>query len=140
MAVITLFAENEGQRRVLEYLRENASDALAEKINTGKKTMQGCWTYITSMARNKSQGNVAVIEDQEVFGWAVHFFEEDSIPESGHIENARKTVTKEVHKEYLKKLEAQHEEMLKKEVKVVKKPEKSNDITGQISLFDLMEG
>jgi len=81
MGKINLTAENEGQKRVLEYLEQNASEALAEKINNGTKTMAGCWSYIRGEARKKAVNNCAVIEDAEVYGWAVHYFEEDDIPE-----------------------------------------------------------
>lgn len=81
MGKINLTAESEGERRVLEYLEQNASDALTEKINNGTKTMAGCWEYIRTQARKKAVKNCAVIEDAEVYGWAVHYFEEDDIQE-----------------------------------------------------------
>lgn len=81
MGKLNLTADTDGQKRVLDYLEQNASDALTEKINTGTKTMSGCWSYIREEARKKAKDNCAMIEDSEVYGWAVHFFEEDGIPE-----------------------------------------------------------
>ena len=82
MARLNLKADNKNQEIVLAYLEENASEPLAEKINTGAKTLAGCWDFIRKEARKKAMNNVAVIEDVEVFGWAVHYFEEDEIKEN----------------------------------------------------------
>lgn len=91
MGRLNLTAETEAQKNVLAYLEENASEALTEKINNGtttpagvvvRKTMAGCWNYIRDEARKKARNQVAVIEDAEVYGWAVHYFEEDDIKET----------------------------------------------------------
>ena len=78
MARLKLKAEGRNQELVLAYLEENASKDLVEKINEGNRTMADCWGYITGRARNKAKGNSVAIEDAEVYGWAVHFFEEKS--------------------------------------------------------------
>ena len=92
MARLNLKADNKNQEIVLAYLEENASEPLAEKINTGAKTLAGCWDFIRKEARKKAMNNVAVIEDVEVFGWAVHYFEEDDIKEG---KTSRNTQTPE---------------------------------------------
>lgn len=81
MKQLNLEAKNPSQELVKNYLEQNVSDLLAEKINSGKKTLQGCWNYIVSEAKKKAVSGCACIEDREVFGWAVHYFEEDSIAE-----------------------------------------------------------
>ena len=89
---INLQAKDESQKRILEYLENNASDILANKINNGvqvekdgkqllsKKDLDSFFIYATNeakkMAENKSY---ACIEDKTVYGWAIHYFEEDSI-------------------------------------------------------------
>ena len=78
MARIRLKADGRNQELVLAYLEENASEDLVEKINEGNRTMADCWSYITGRARNKAKGNSVAIEDAEVYGWAVHFFEENN--------------------------------------------------------------
>ena len=78
MARLKLKAEGRSQELVLAYLEENASEDLAQKINEGNRTMADCWGYITGRARNKAKGNSVAIEDAEVYGWAVHFFEESN--------------------------------------------------------------
>lgn len=83
---ITIKANEKGtfarfEKIILDYLEANASDALVEKINGGKKTLAGAWAFITREARKKALGGCACIEDAEVFGWAVHYFEEDELKE-----------------------------------------------------------
>lgn len=76
---ITIKATTKNEELILNYLNNNASDMLKEKINTGKKTLQQCWKYITNEAKKLAINGCACIEDKTVFGWAIHFFEEDSI-------------------------------------------------------------
>lgn len=81
------------------------------------KSLKGCWDYIVSEARKKQQGGCVCLSDDEVYGMAVHYFDEDDIKYD------KKAVTK------LKS--ASTSKPVKKE-KTKKKSEKSND---QLSLF-----
>ena len=122
-----LKAENNAQKIVLDYLEANVSEVLAEKIKTGDKTLGQCWTYIVKQAQKQKQGNCAAIPDMEVFGWAIHFFEEDSIQE----EETKKPIAKvEVKKEEPKKAAEQKKE----------KTTKEELLPGQMTIFDLMGG
>ncbi len=81
------------QEIIKEYLEENASEALADKINNGvkiqkdnktltkKKTLDTFLQYACEEARKlASKGtNATCIEDKTVFAWAIHYFEEDTI-------------------------------------------------------------
>ena len=82
MADLRLTASGRNQELVLAYLQENASDVLAEKINNGTKTMAGCWAFITQEARKMATNNCAAVDDATVYGWAIHYFEEDDIEEA----------------------------------------------------------
>ena len=121
-----LKAENNAQEVVLKYLEANVSEVLAEKIQSGNKTLGQCWTYIVKQAQKQKQGNCACIPDMEVFGWAVHFFEEDEITEEESAKPIAKAEVKEVKKveKPVKKKEAPKEELL----------------PGQMTIFDLMGG
>ena len=124
------------QELVKAYLEENASATLAEKINNGtpfekdgktfinKKTLDGFMKYASDEARKlASKGaNSACVEDKVVYGWAVHYFEEDSI--EGTLFNADSTEYKPAPKSAPAKV---------KKVKP-KKPEER-----QPTLFDFME-
>ena len=51
-------------------------EVLAGKYEKSGKDIQGCCRYIKSQARKKAEGGCAVIENAEVFGWAIHYFDE----------------------------------------------------------------
>lgn len=90
---LNLQATTKEEERILAYLQENASETLAGKINNGvfiekdgkkllnKKTLSGFLSYASNEARNQAEkgAKCAMVEDNVVFGWAVHYFEEDSI-------------------------------------------------------------
>lgn len=76
MARVNLTASDKNQQLLLDYLEQNASDELAGKINGGKRTLSDCWGFIRNKAKRQASGGCAVISDEEVFGWAVHYFEE----------------------------------------------------------------
>lgn len=90
---LDLEAKTKEQELVKAYLEENASEVLAEKINSGvciekdgktlinKKTLDGFMKYASSEARKLASNgaNSACVEDKVVCGWAVHYFEEDTI-------------------------------------------------------------
>lgn len=88
---IKLEAKNGNEGIILSYLKEFASPALVERINNGNKTLAQCWKYITAEAKKKAKNGCACIEDCTVYGWAIHFFEEDDvnieeIPNEPHVE------------------------------------------------------
>ena len=90
---LNLKANTPSEQKILEYLQNNASETLAEKINNGtpfekdgkplinKKTLAGFMKYACEEARKtaESGSSSACIEDSVVYGWAVHYFEEESI-------------------------------------------------------------
>lgn len=77
MNTLTLKAENANEEKVLAYLTANASDTLAAKINAGTKTLSAALTYCNGLARKEAVKGVACIDDAVVFGWCIHFFEEE---------------------------------------------------------------
>ena len=90
---LNLTANTTAEEKILQYLKENASETLAEKINNGtpfekdgeplinKKTLACFMKYACKEARKtvESGSSSACIEDSVVYGWAVHYFEEESI-------------------------------------------------------------
>ena len=90
---LNLTANTPAEEKILQYLKENASETLANKINNGtpfekdgnpllnKKTLSGFMKYACEEARKtvESGSSSACIEDPVVYGWAVHYFEEESI-------------------------------------------------------------
>jgi len=90
---LNLTAQNKQEELVLKYLRDNASDVLVNKINNGtpfekdgknltnKKTLSGFMKYACNEAKSLAEKGAtsACIDSDTVFGWAIHFFEEDNI-------------------------------------------------------------
>lgn len=81
-SMITLKASNTTEQRILDYLNQNASDALTEKINSGTKTLAGAMKYAKKEAQKLGAADGCVcVDDETVFGWIVHFFEEEDVEE-----------------------------------------------------------
>lgn len=90
---LNLQATTKEEQKVKAYLEANASEVLAEKINGGvriqkdgkmlinKKTLAGFMRYACDEAKKQAEkgASSACIDDDTVYGWAVHYFEEDSI-------------------------------------------------------------
>ncbi len=136
MIELNLTATDSGQAKVLAYLQENASETLADKINNGtpfekdgkplinKKSLAGFMKYACDEARKLAEkgANFACIDDVTVYGWAIHYFEEDSI------EGTLYTIDGEEYKPAPKKVATT------KPVTVKSQPPKPQNL--QFSIFD----
>lgn len=146
---LKLRATTPEQERVKEYLEQNVSDVLAEKINNGvriekdgktlinKKDLDGFMKYAYEEARKMAKGaNCACISSDTVFGWVVHYFEEDSI--EGTLYNEDGTVYSKPAPAPKPKKESEPSAP-KKEIPKDEKPKKDKKALSdnQISLFDL---
>ena len=133
---LNLEAKTKEQELVKAYLEENASEVLAEKINSGvrikkdgktlinKKTLDGFMKYASDEARKlASKGaNSACVEDKVVYGWAVHYFEEDAIEGTLYNEDG-----------------SEYKPAPKVTDKPVVKPVQQKKNSAQISMFDFEE-
>lgn len=137
MIALNLETKTREQELIKTYLEENASEILAEKINNGtpiekdgkmltnRKTLDGFMTFAAEEARKRAVKGArsACVEDATVYGWAIHYFEEDSI--EGTLYNADGTEYKPPKPKY--------------EPKGVSKPaEPTTPQPRQQTLFDLM--
>ena len=140
MIKLNLTANNEAEKRIKEYLENNVSETLADKINNGvtitkdnkelinKKDLSGFMNYANEEARKLAEkgARYACVEDATVFGWAIHYFEEDSI--NGKLFNQDGSEYKAPAPKITKK------ETPKPQVKVVEKEENK-----QATLFDFFD-
>ena len=90
---LNLEAKTKEQQLIKAYLEKNASEMLADKINNGvhiqkdgkmllnKKTLDGFLKFACDEAKKQAEkgASCACIDDDVVYGWAVHYFEEDSV-------------------------------------------------------------
>ncbi len=132
---LNLTAQNKQEELVLKYLQDNASETLADKINNGtpfekdghsltnKKTLAGFMRFACDEARKLAEkgANSTFIDDQTVYGWAIHFFEEDSI------EGTLYTLDGAEYKPTVKRVESNA-------VKAKPEPKKQENV--QFSFFD----
>ena len=93
MPQLNLTVATKEEQKVKAYLEANASEVLAEKISSGvrvqkdgktllsKKTLAGFMKFACDEAKKQAGKGAqsACIDDPIVYGWAVHYFEEDSI-------------------------------------------------------------
>lgn len=93
MPKLNLTASTKEEQKVKAYLEANASEVLAEKINGGvriqkdgktlinRKTLAGFLKFACDEAKKQAEkgASSACIDDDTVYGWSVHYFEEDSI-------------------------------------------------------------
>lgn len=132
---LNLTAQNKQEELILNYLQNNASETLADKINNGtsfekdgkpllnKKTLAGFMKYACDEARKLAEkgANSACIDDATVYGWAIHYFEEESI------EGTLYTIDGAEYKPTVKRVESNA-------VKAKPKPKKQENV--QFSFFD----
>lgn len=132
---LNLTAQNKQEELVLKYLQDNASETLAGKINNGtpfekdghsltnKKTLAGFMKFACDEARKHAEkgANSACIDDATVYGWAIHYFEEESI------EGTLYTIDGAEYKPAVKRVESNA-------VKAKPEPKKQENV--QFSFFD----
>ena len=134
MSRTKLMSENltNEERIIAEYIEENASDVLVDKINSGNKGISDCWSYIYKQAENEAKGSKAIcLSDNVVFGLAIHYFEEDSI-KAGDVPKIK--VKAPEPKKNVKAAAPKKEEPKKVENK------KIDEIPGQMTILDFMGG
>ena len=137
--MIILETKTKEQELLKVYLEANASETLIDKINNGvkivkdgktlinKKTLETFMSYATEEARKQAEqgAKCAMVEDNVVFGWLIHYFQEDEIIGTLYNEDGTE------YKATVKKPES------KSTVKIENKP-KSN-VGEVISMFEGMD-
>ena len=116
-----------------------------------KVTLDAIYTFIRDQARKKQINRCAMVSSEEVFGWAIHFIQDGSIP--NELQNATEVTLTEEKKA---SLTAQAEEEFKQQElarlakekadaeakekerrrKVLEKEKKEREESGQMTLFD----
>ena len=116
---------NSFQDTIKAYLDKRAQEDSLFAVTYAKenKNIKDCYSYITDRAKKMQSGGCAVISHEEVFGWAVHYYDEDDIK----VEKSSNTRS-EV------KTSATKTEVKKEDSKAKIKPKKKEDV-GQYSLF-----
>lgn len=118
---------------IKEYIETacKSDEVLAGKYEKSGKDITGCCKYIKSEAKKKAKNGCAVIADAEVFGWAIHYFDEGMTAPKDEV--ACKVETTADPNVVRAKVE-----IPKPQPKPVIKPKKATD-EGLMSLFSLDE-
>lgn len=123
-------SNNPSIKKIGEYLAERAKTdpSVAKNLEKEQKTLNKCYAYIKNEARKQAVSGCACIDDETVYGWAVHYYDEDDI-------DVKCDDKKVEDKPAVHKLSVQKEEEPKHIVRSNKKVKKQDIVEGQISLF-----
>lgn len=116
---------NNFNETIKAYLDQRAQEDELFAVSYAKesKNIKDCCSYITSQAKKQASNGCAAISDDVVFGWAVHYYDEDNIKVE-KTSNMRVSVNNSAPKKEVKK----------ETPKAKLKPNKKEDV-GQLSLF-----
>lgn len=60
-----------------------------ERYEDKSKSMDDCLKYITQEAKKQAVGNCAVVSDEDVLHWAVHYYQEKDVKPKGTAEQVK---------------------------------------------------
>lgn len=143
---------------VITYLMRRCEEdqGLAEDVMQEEKTWSRCFNYIVEQARKQSNGRSTAVEDRVVYEWAEDYYHKYEKPETAKKEKSKKPApTKKTETPTKKVAETKKDiQETKDDSKVSEKPVKkdaaskqrktektsikSSELSGQMSLFDLL--
>ena len=120
-------------KSIFNFLQEKAITDLifADKLNNSKQTAKDLKTYIESEARKSAKNGCAMIADEVVYGWAIHFIDENIKGNENATTKKFNSSIKRTAKESIKRLDNKQED---KPRRIKGRNDKS--VEGQVSLFD----
>lgn len=111
--------------KIIEYLCKRSD--MDDKYLTEEKSIKQMLNFIKTEAKKKAENNIAIIEDNDVYSWAIHYWDETN--EALGIKNEENETVQESSKE--------EREEYTKELKKVDTKRKNWVPEGQLSLFEL---
>lgn len=146
---------------VIAYLLKRCEEdqGLAEDVMQEGKTWNKCFSYIVEQARKQSNGRSAAVEDQVVYEWAEDYYHKYEKPEPVKKEKGKKPVitkkpvtptktTEKITDNEKKSQETKDKPQISekpakkdaasKQRKTEKTSTKNSELSGQMSLFDLL--
>ena len=141
---------NPFEQALKTYLDQRAQDdpLFAQSYAKPKKSIQECARYCMQEARKLVKDNVAVVDNATVYGWAVHYYNEDNIKVTGNysqvhaeVSHTAKVELTEQEKAEAKKIameRAIEEQRKQLHTKNKKAAQNKENEPIQTSLFDLL--
>ena len=143
---------------VIAYLLKRCEEdqGLAEDVMQEGKTWNKCFNYIVEQARKQSNGRSTAVEDRVVYEWAEDYYHKYEKPETAKKEKGKKPATTKKTEAPTKKVTETKKDVQKtkddskvsekpvkkdaasKQRKTEKTSTKSSELSGQMSLFDLL--
>ena len=143
---------------IIAYLLKRCEEdqGLAEDVMQEGKTWNKCFNYIVEQARKQSNGRSTAVEDQVVYEWAEDYYHKYEKPETAKKEKDKKPATTKKTEAPAKKVTETKKDVQKtkddskvsekpvkkdaasKQRKAEKTSTKSSELSGQMSLFDLL--
>lgn len=68
--------EDKALLKIINYLISR--DDMDDKYLNEEKSLKQMIEYIKNRAQEKAHNGMAIIEDEEVYGWAIHYFDESN--------------------------------------------------------------
>lgn len=130
--------ENEYIAVIGKYLKDRAltDPSVEEDLKKESKSLKRCFQFIIDEARKVQKNNCAMIKDDVVFEWAVHYYDEDDLSIDNAVKHEKES-KKEDKKEPKKKLSEKAEKKVIEETTTKQKEIKKNKTVAedQLSLF-----
>ena len=143
---------------IIAYLLKRCEEdqGLAEDVMQEGKTWNKCFNYIVEQARKQSNGRNTAVEDRVVYEWAEDYYHKYEKPETTKKEKDKKPATTKKTEAPAKKVTETKKDVQKtkddskvsekpvkkdaasKQRKAEKTSTKSSELSGQMSLFDLL--
>ena len=98
--------------------------AFAERYKDEKKSLDKCCKYIMAKAKKQAKNGCAAIEDEVVYGWAAHYYQEEDIEVEENVK--AKVVAPKEEKPKVKDI---------KPIKALVKDKKNKDKCVELDLF-----
>ncbi|MDD6467142.1 MAG: Cas9 inhibitor AcrIIA9 family protein [Erysipelotrichaceae bacterium] len=124
-------------KKVCDYLLSR--EDIKQNLDKKNKSINGMWSYIKQEARKAAKNGCACIDDDEVYNWAVHYFDEDDLKADKDIPLKNVTTTNDNNekKQVVPKAEEDNVQQEVPKEKKSKKRKKSSSVSDeQLSLFD----
>ncbi len=116
--------------KVIEYLVSR--EDMNEKYLNEEKSLKQMVEYIKSEAKKQAVNGMAMIEDEEVYGWAIHYFDETN--EKLGLKVETKNIVKPLEKSIKEAEEMEKGEVSKEEI-TLRIARDKNVPEGQLTLF-----
>lgn len=136
--------ENDQMRLVAnELLKEFEKDPnLAKAYLDRRVTLESTSRFIREQARKAAFGGVAMIDDETVYGWAVHYVQDGEVKAEA---KPKVTIIMKETEEALREraeaefLEAERKRLKEKHKKALEREKKKREQSGQLTLFEFFE-